>query len=117
MAVDIQKVFAEDLPVLLKRHASSCREIGATYQINISGSGGGAWFLDLSDAGPSLVASQHTADCEITLDVFDFQKLYENPYEMGLPLFLCGKLRVAGNRFLAVKLQKIFELVEVEQAL
>ena len=39
-----------------------------------------------------------------------FQKLVENPQANGMALFFSGKLKVAGNQMLAMKLQKLFEL-------
>jgi putative sterol carrier protein len=40
----------------------------------------------------------------------DFQKLYENPDANGMQLFFAGKLKVAGNQMLAMKLKKLFAL-------
>ena len=112
MAVDIQRIFAEEIPALLTRHAATCRTIGATYQIDICGDSGGAWFLDVSETGPSLSPVRRPADCEITIDAIDFQQLYEDPHENGLPFFLDGRLKVTGNHLLVVKLQILFDLID-----
>lgn len=109
MAVDIQKLFNEDLPAAIAKNPDAAKEIGAKYQINISGVG--EWFIDASDSGPKAEAGNPgTAECTITMAAEDFQKLVENPQANGMALFFAGKLKVAGNPTLAMKLQKLFAL-------
>lgn len=111
MAVDIQQLFNETLPAGLAAHADKAKEIGAKYQINITGEGGGEWFIDVSDSGPkSEAGNPGTADVTITVTTEDFQKLHENPQANGMQLFFQGKLKVTGNQMLAMKLSKLFEL-------
>jgi putative sterol carrier protein len=110
MAVDIQKLFNETLPEGIAKHADKAKEIGAKFQMNITGDGGGSWFIDLtSDTGPSAKPGEGAADCTITISAEDFQKLHENPQANGMQLFFGGKLKVAGNQMLAMKLQKLFD--------
>jgi putative sterol carrier protein len=109
MAVDIQKLFNEELPATLAKNADAAKQIGATYQINITGDGGGEWFIDVSPTGPKAEkGNPGKADCTITISAEDFQKLHENPQANGMQLFFAGKLKVAGNQMLAMKLQKLF---------
>lgn len=111
MAVDIQKLFNEELPTQLAKHADAAKEIGAKYQINITGEGGGEWYIDVSSTGPKAEkGNPGSADCTITITVEDFQKLHENPQANGMQLFFQGKLKVAGNQMLAMKLQKLFSM-------
>jgi hypothetical protein len=111
MAVDIQKMFNEDLPAALAKNPAAAKEIGAKYQLNITGEGGGEWFIDVSDSGPKAEkGNPGGADCSITISTEDFQKLQENPQANGPALFFGGKLKVAGNPALALKLQKLFSL-------
>ena len=111
MAVDIQKLFNETLPQGLANHADKAKEIGAKFQMNVTGEGGGEWFIDLTASGPSAVAGNPGgADCTITIATEDFQKLHENPQANGMQLFFGGKLKVTGNQMLAMKLSKLFEL-------
>ena len=111
MAVDIQQLFNEMLPAQLAANAEKAKEIGAKFQININGEGGGQWFIDASDSGPSATASNPGgADVTITMAVEDFHKLMENPQANGLQLFFAGKLKVDGNQMLAMKLNKLFTL-------
>jgi putative sterol carrier protein len=111
MAVDIHKLFNETLPEGLAKHGDKAKEIGAKFQLNITGEGGGEWFIDLSASGPSATQSNPgSADCTMTMTVEDFQKLHENPQANGMQLFFAGKLKVSGNQMLAMKLSKLFEL-------
>jgi putative sterol carrier protein len=111
MAVDIQQLFNELLPAQLAANAEKAKEIGAKFQININGEGGGQWYIDASDSGPSAAAANPgNADVTIEMTVEDFHKLLENPQANGLQLFFAGKLKVSGNQMLAMKLNKLFDL-------
>lgn len=107
MAVDTKKLFDEELPGALTRNAEDAKTIGSKFQLNVTGSG--AWFIDVSDSGPSITAGEPGgADCTLTVSEEDFQKLYENPQTNGMSLYMGGKLKVQGNPMLAMKLQKLF---------
>lgn len=111
MAVDIQKLFNEELPAQLAKHPDAAKAIGGKFQINITGEGGGEWFIDVSDSGPSSKAGQGAAaDLTITIATEDFQKLQENPQANGMQLFFAGKLKLQGNQMLGMKLGKLFTL-------
>ncbi len=105
MAVDIPKLFNEELPAVLVRNAEEAKSINAKYQLNITGAG--SWHLDLTSTGPTVTQGEKPADCTITLTADDFQKLRENP-AAGMQLFFSGKLKISGNQMLGMKLQKIF---------
>ena len=109
MAVDIKKIFNEDLPAGLAKNAEDAKTIGAKYQMNITGEG--SWFIDVSATGPSCVPGEQAADCTLTIAADDFQKLIENPQQNGMQLFFAGKLKVGGNNMLAMKLNKLFSYV------
>ena len=107
MSVDIQGLFNDVLPKALAANAAEAKTIGAKYQMNITGEG--EWFIDVSEAGPSIhKGTGEAADCTITISAEDFQKLVENPQANGMQLFFAGKLKVAGNQMLAMKLNKLF---------
>jgi putative sterol carrier protein len=106
MSVDVKKLFNEELPAALTKNATDAREIGAKYQMNITGEG--EWSIDVSDSGPSVKPGTGPADCTITITGEDFQQLLENPTANAMPLFFAGKLKVEGNPALGMKLQKLF---------
>jgi putative sterol carrier protein len=111
MAVDIKKLFNEDLPAQLAQHGEAAKAIGGKFQINITGEGGGEWFIDASPSGPHAKAGQgESPDLTVTMAVEDFQKLQENPQANGMQLFFAGKLKLVGNQMLGMKLSKLFTL-------
>lgn len=111
MAVDISKLFNEDLPAQLAKFPDQAKAIGGKFQINITGEGGGEWFIDASESGPSSQqGNPGGADLTLTVSVEDFQKLQENPQANGMSLFFAGKLKLTGNQMLGMKLGKLFGL-------
>ena len=110
MAVDIQKLFNEEIPAKMAANSEAAKQVGATFQINVTGEGGGEWFIDASATGPKIEKGAKDANCTITLTAEDFQKLHENPQAQGMQLFFAGKLKVAGNQMLAMKLSKLFSI-------
>jgi putative sterol carrier protein len=111
MAVEIQKLFNEELPGKLAKNREGAKQLGAKYQFNVTGDDGGEWFIDLTSSGPSVTKGKgEGANCTITVSSSDFQKLYENPQANGMQLFFSGKLKVEGDPMLATKLQKLFAL-------
>ena len=114
MALNIKQLFDKDLPEALAKSPDKAKEIGHVFQMNITGDGGGEWTIDTTPAtGPSCKPGKiDKAECAITIAEPDFQKLAENPQANGMQLFFAGKLKVAGNQMLAMKLQKLFDLAK-----
>jgi|SRR5580704_15948026 putative sterol carrier protein len=108
MAVDIKKLFNDELPAALAKNTEDAKTIAAKFQLNITGPTGGEWNIDVSATGPSCTPGTGPSDCAITVTDEDFQKLIENPQSNGMQLFFAGKLKIAGNPMLAMKLQKLF---------
>lgn len=106
MTVDIKKLFNEELPAALAKNADDAKTIGGKFQMNITGEG--EWNIDATSTGPSVTPGTAPADVTITIAGEDFQKLQENPQAVGMQLFFAGKLKVAGNQMLAMKMQKLF---------
>ena len=113
MAVDIKKLFNDELPAAIAKNPDKAKEIGHVFQMNITGADGGEWTIDTTASGPSCKAGKvDNAECSITIADADFQKLAENPQANGMQLFFAGKLKVAGNQMLAMKLSKLFDLAK-----
>lgn len=110
MAVDIEKLFNEELPAAIAKNPEAAQQIGAKYQLNIGGVG--EWHIDVSSTDPSVRPGNEPADCTITIAAEDFQKLVENPQANSMQLFFAGKLKVSGNPTLAMKLSKLFALTQ-----
>lgn len=111
MAVDIQKLFNEDLPAAMVKDPDAARQIGGKYQLAVTGDGGGSWFIDLSAGGPQCVAGRsHAADAWVSVACEDFQRLHEDPRANTMPLFFAGKLKVTGDSTLVMRIGKILLL-------
>jgi putative sterol carrier protein len=113
VAVDIQYLSNEELPAQLAKYPDAAKAIGAKFRLNITGEGGGEWFIDTSDTGPSSMQGQGPgADVTVTIDAEDFQKLHDDPQANSMQLFAAGKITIAGNQMLAMKLGRLFQLGE-----
>lgn len=110
MAVDIQKLFNEDLPTKVATQPDTYREIGGKYQFIITGYGGGEWFIDLSDSGPKVeLGNPGAADYTITFAAEDFQTFYEDPQTQIMQLKFAGKVKIVGDPKLETKVPKLFQ--------
>lgn len=111
MAVDLQKLFNEELPANIAKHADAAKRIGAKLQIQITGEGGGEWFIDASDSGPQVTPGDPGgADATITISAEDFPAYYENPRGSGMALLFRGKLKIVGNQLHGMRFAQILGL-------
>lgn len=109
--LDIRKVFNEELPGIFAAKAHAAMQIGAKFQINIKGEGGGEWYVDASSSGPAVMeGNPGGADCDITINEGDFRTLYDNPQADLLRLYVSGQVRFTGDAQKVGRLQKLFEL-------
>jgi putative sterol carrier protein len=90
-------------------NADKAKEIGAIYQFNINGDGGGSWVLDLTEASVRS-GSDDNAQCTVTMEAGDFEDMVEGRVQ-GQQLFMLGKLMIEGDMGLALRLQQVFEAV------
>ncbi len=110
--MDITKLFDTDFPAWLAANADAARRVGARYQFNITGEGGGQWYLDLSSTGPKIERATGTrADCTISLSAADFTALWNNLY-IGEQFYYSGKLSVWGDEMLALRLRDVLQGVK-----
>ncbi|MBN1611344.1 MAG: SCP2 sterol-binding domain-containing protein [Polyangiaceae bacterium] len=85
------------------------REVGAVYRLSLDGEGGGRWIIDLRDE-PGVREGAGEADCGLSMAASDYVDLVEGRVS-AQQLFFNGKLRVEGDMGLAVKLQKLQNLL------
>ncbi len=110
--MDIAKLFDTDVPAWLEANADAAKRVGAKYQFNITGEGGGQWFLDLSRTGPKIErAAGQRADCTITISAADFPTLWSNLYA-GESMYYSGKIWISGDEMLAMSLQNVFARIK-----
>lgn len=103
-------LFDNILPSSIAKNPAAAQQVGAVYVFKISGDGGGEWTVDLKSATPSVSKGVGAgAECTIEVTNTDFVSMLQNP-NLGMQLFMQGKLRVSGNPMLAMKLQNLFKL-------
>jgi len=99
-----QQIFEEKIGARLADPAqqAQAKEIDAIYQFHVTGDNGGDWVVNLRDCVVNGGTSGD-ADCTITIDSNDFVGLVQGTVA-GPQLFMMGKLQIAGNMALAMKL-------------
>ena len=107
MAVDSAKqVFDEYLPQRLKDKADLAEKINSTYKFDLTGDGGGKWVVDLTEGSGKITEGDTDAACTITMTAPDFVDMMNGKLNAQMA-FMSGKLKVAGDMGLAMKLQSL----------
>jgi putative sterol carrier protein len=109
--MDAKTLFNEKLPQIISTNPEKAKEVGAIYQFNITGDGGGSWTVNLKD-DLSVTEGQGEAECTIEVSTEDFAKIAADPQGAGMQLFFEGKLKVEGDPMLATKLAQVLELAK-----
>jgi alkyl sulfatase BDS1-like metallo-beta-lactamase superfamily hydrolase len=110
MSKSAKEMFDVHLPNGLKANPDKAKGIGAVFCFKVSGPNGGSWTVDLKADPPSVKPeASATAQCTVSIADADFEALLGNP-KLGMPFFTQGKLKVAGNQMLAMKLEQLFKL-------
>ncbi len=95
----------EEIGNRLKGNPEKAKTINAVYQFNITGDQGGTWTVDCT-AAESKAGAAANPGCTITIGDKDFVDLVQGKLN-GQMAFMSGKLKVAGNMALAMKLQQV----------
>ena len=85
------------------------KEIGAVYKFSLSGDGGGTWIMDLRD-NPGIREGDGDAQCTLKLSAKDYVDMMEGKAK-AQQLFFESRLKIEGDIGLAMKLQKLMELI------
>lgn len=102
-----KEYFEQKIPENLKSRAEKISSINAIYEFQLNGAGGGTWTLDLTAPGGKVCeGSSGKANCTITMEAENFVKMTLGQLNPQMA-FMTGKLKVAGNMGLALKLQLI----------
>ena len=84
---------------------ANIKDLDAVYQFHITGDDGGDWYIDCRE-GAVAAGEYDDADCTITVAGDDFVSLVSGATP-GPQLFMMGKLQIAGNMSLAMKLSQV----------
>jgi putative sterol carrier protein len=90
-----------------KAQASS---IGAVYKFVLDGDGGGTFIMNLKD-NPGVTEGDGAAQCTIKMAAKDYVDMVEGRAN-GQQLFFTGKLKIEGDMGLAMKLQKLTDMIK-----
>jgi putative sterol carrier protein len=100
-------IFEEKISVELTENPDRVAGINAVYQFNVTGDNGGTYYVDLTGDAPAVAAgTAENANCTITAADSDFVDIVSGKLN-GQMAFMTGKLKIAGDMGLALKLQKI----------
>jgi putative sterol carrier protein len=93
----------------LREQKERAAQIGAVYKFVLDGEDGGTWLMNLKDQ-VGVTEGDGEADCVIRMRAEDFLELLEGR-RTAQQLFFSGQLRVEGDMGLAVRLQRLTELL------
>ncbi len=103
--LSIRAFFEQTLPGKLTPETAT--DLGAKFQFNIDGDGGGSWTVDLTAQSDWVSEGvDDGADCTISMKESDFLGILDRSINPQMA-FMMGKIRVAGNLALSLKLPKI----------
>ncbi len=94
----------------IEANKEGAQSIGAVYKFVLSGDGGGTWVMNLKDA-PGVAEGDGDAQCTIKMAANDYLDMVEGKAN-GQQLFFSGKLKIEGDMGLAMKLQKLTDVLK-----
>lgn len=108
MAVESPKqLFEEQLPARFESKPDLASKINSTYKFVVNGDNGGTWVVDLTEGSGKVTEGDGNAACTITVGDQDLVDIVNGKLNAQMA-FMSGKLKVAGDMGLAMKLQSLF---------
>ena len=102
-AESVAQVFNDLLPGRVRDKPDLITKVNTIYKFIITGDGGGTWVVDLTQPGGAITAGDSDAKCTITMAAPAFLDLINRKLNPQMA-FMTGKLKVAGDMSLALKL-------------
>jgi len=94
----------------IEANKAQASQIGAVYKFVLDGDGGGTYIMNLKDS-PGVTEGDGTAQCTIKMAAKDYVDMVEGRAN-GQQLFFTGKLKIEGDMGLAMKLQKLTDMIK-----
>jgi putative sterol carrier protein len=106
VAAAIQEIF-EEMPKHL--NPDSAAGVDAVVQFNLTGNGGGNYFVEIRDGAAVVTEGEHPSpNMSMTLSAADYVALTQGKLNSQLA-FMNGKLKIAGDMGLAMKIPTLFD--------
>ncbi len=103
----VRESFEKGIAEGIKADPEKAKSVNAVYQFNITGAEAGIWTVDLTSDPPTVSEGESgKAQCTITIADQDWLGMIAGKLN-GQQLFMAGKLKIAGDMSLAMKLQKV----------
>lgn len=105
VADDLKEIFEQMPQAFIPEKAAG---VNATIQLNLSGEGGGSWYINIADDQLSTEQGQASSP-ELTLDMAadDYIALTQGQAD-PMNLFMAGRILLQGDMSLAMKFQEMF---------
>ena len=104
------KEVIERLGAKIAQDPKTAANFGAVYKFVLDGDGGGTFIMNLKDA-PGVTEGDGQAQCTIKMAAKDYVDMVEGRAN-GQQLFFTGKLKIEGDMGLAMKLQKLTDMIK-----
>jgi putative sterol carrier protein len=90
-------------------NADAAKGMDAVIQFNLSGDGGGTWHVAIKDGACSVTEGAHASPkMTMTMAASDYVDMINGKLN-GQMAFMSGKLKIAGDMGLAMKMQSLFK--------
>ncbi len=90
-----------------KHDPAKMKGVTATYQFEITGEGGGHFFVEINDGEAEFAEGQaEDPNLTVTMELEDFKKMLEGELN-PTSAFMTGKIKIKGDMSLAMKLQAL----------
>jgi len=104
MAVSsVNEIFDKQIPARLQSKPDLAQKINSSYKFVVTGDGGGTWCVDLTHPGGKITAGDGAAKCTLTVGAKELVDIVNGKLNAQMA-FMTGKLKVAGDMGLALKL-------------
>jgi putative sterol carrier protein len=90
-------------------NADAAKGMNSVIQFNLSGDGGGTWHVAIKDGACSVTEGAHASpNMTMTMAASDYVDMINGKLN-GQMAFMSGKLKIAGDMGLAMKMQSLFK--------
>jgi len=100
-----KEIFEEQISRRISQDTEKAKAVGAVYKFVVTGDNGGTWVINLKDS-VGVTEGDASADCTITVGSQDIVDVVSGKLSPQMA-FMSGKLKIAGNMGLAMKLGQV----------